>query len=95
MRSTVVGAGLLVWIVCMSPAHSQAAAVPQPCDRDPDVCMGLRDSGPSNSSGGIGSRRGTGGEGTNAVRPPDELSPRPAIPNAPNLPRLPNVPRRF
>ncbi|MGL3210686.1 hypothetical protein [Bradyrhizobium sp. BR 1433] len=91
MRTSFIGAGLIS-LLCSLSAQAQTPGPGGICDRNPDVCSGLRGSG-ADDSGGIGSRKGTGGEGTNALRPADGLN----VPKTPNItvPRLPNVPRRF
>lgn len=61
------------------------------CDRAGEACRALQADDTSGSSGGIGSKKGTGGGGTNAVRP-DVLR---EAPNLPAGPRLPNAPKRF
>lgn len=94
MSRTFISAAL-VSILCCFPVHAQTPGSGL-CEKDPDVCNGgLRDAAGVNDTGGIGSKKGTGGEGTNAVRPPDGLSPPIAAPVPLPNSRLPNIPRRF
>jgi hypothetical protein len=80
-------------IVASFPVGAQTAADSSPCARNQDACDVLgRDAADSNSPGGIGSKKGTGGGGTNALRP--DLPGNVTAPIAP-VPKLPNLPRRF
>jgi hypothetical protein len=83
----------IVSIVASFPVWAQTPADPNPCARDQDACNIVgRDAAAASSPGGIGSKKGTGGGGTNALRPdvPGNIT----VP-IPTAPRLPNLPRRF
>jgi hypothetical protein len=90
-------AGVLLAVISMlfaSEVQAQTPVVPGPCEGNQDTCNSLQghDAAASGASGGIGSRKGTGGAGTNAIRPLDVLgnSPQPLPPA-----KLPGLPRRF
>lgn len=78
-------------VLALMEARAQVAG-PGLCERNPDVCHGLQGDDTGGSSGGIGSKKGTGGGGTNSIRP-DIL--RETSPNLPAGPKLPNAPKRF
>lgn len=85
---------VLLTIVVSLPASAQGPAPPGPCARDQDACNIIsREAGDSGNSGGIGSKKGTGGSGTNAIVRPDGPLNSP-IP-VPSPPSLPNLPKRF
>jgi hypothetical protein len=80
-------------IVASFPVGAQTPADSSPCARNQDDCDVLgRDAAAANSPGGIGSKKGTGGGGTNALRP--DVPGNVTVPT-PTVPRLPNLPRRF
>jgi hypothetical protein len=84
----------VISILFSSAVSAQTPTGPGPCGSNQDTCNGLlgQDSAAAGAPGGIGSKKGTGGAGTSAIRPDSLGNPPVTLPTAP---KLPSIPRRF
>lgn len=92
IRTGHLAVAIFLMVVSM-PVGAQTSADSSPCVRNQEACDVLgRDAAAASSPGGIGSKTGTGGGGTNALRP-DALGN--STVTTPTVPKLPSLPRRF